>query len=708
VVKQGLATGKDPRFVRQFWEIDDDRWFPLAKGGEDAWTIPRVKEVVWWADDGREIKQYDGSRPQNTQHYFQESITYNRVKESGRRFGYLNSDSIFGDKGPTLIPDRDINLWNTLSYANSSLITYLMLAQTPERMWEVGEVSKLPWNEEISSMDELEGLSLDAASSLLAVRCSQFTSPYYSGPLLLRLLGENEDLHLYDHPHRDLLDSISPVEPDGELTTSSSIEEISSVASDYIETVEANLGEIAARTDDEIFEHFDIDEDQREVIFREVDIRTSDDWEQGKGVVPTELEPLDDDERLVKDLLMHIALKSVHESDDGIVPVATAANTGMEDLLDAVQDEFDRIFGENSDARLSEVDQILGSRRPEGEAYPNIQKWLGEDLFDYHLDRFENTPVIWRLTTKRSVQNPEAEGFGCFVDYHQLDQGIVDRLSTGYLEELRSEYRDRLNAANTRRSNENLSSEERGEAEREYQRYLEAREQLDEFEQRFFDILEGDSREWDDEAQEAAAEATSKVRKFKERTKERFETVDEIRRVADDDTLMDLFTSSFLEKVDERRDEWLELLDSLKTACEAYSADASTPVEAHQYDLFENVDDIIGGTHHQNNGVLSLNFYFRKGEEYLEDGEPREGMDKPYRLFAELAAETRQDVELGEDIMEDCEELVGKISSDREDRAYDEILAGGWTPIQKHGVVMNITPLAEAGVVPKSVDEDVL
>lgn len=708
VVKQGLATANDSRFVRYFWETDEKEWVPIAKGGEDAWTVPRIQEVVLWGENGDELRQYDGSVIRNPQYYFQKSITYNRVKESGRRFGYLNSDSVFGDKGPTLIPERDIGIWNTLSYANSSLVTYLMLAQTPERMWEVGEVSKLPWDEGIAEMEELEPLARDAAANLLAVRSSQFTSPYYSGPLLLRLLGMDEELHLYDHPHRDLLESISPTEPDQELTTSASIEEVSSVASDYLETVESNLAEIAARTDEKVFEQFGVDDDQREVIFQEIDVRTSDDWEQGEGVVPTELEPIDNEGRLVKDLLMHITLEAVHESDDGIIPVATTPGSDIDTLIEMVRKEFQRLFGDNAETHLSEVDQILGNRQPQEVAYPNLERWLREDFFEYHLDRFENTPVVWRLTTERTVQDPEIEAFGCFVDYHQLDEGLVDRLSTGYLDVVREEYQNRMSTANTRRNDDTLPTVEVTEAEREYQRYLDAVEQLGEFEERLLALLEGEEREWSDETQAVAEETTRKVQTFTERTRKRFEMVDELREVADEDTRIKMFSEAFFEKVDNRRNEWLDLLEQLETACEAYSGDSSSPVEAHLYDLLDNVDDIIGGTYHNNKGVLSLNFYFRKGEEYLENGEPRNGMDEEYQLFAELAVESERDVELGEDIMEDCNNLVREISSEWGERAYDEILAGGWTPIHKHGVEMNITPLAESEVVPECVEDDVL
>jgi hypothetical protein len=134
--KVGLQTGDDGRFTHQFWEdFQSSDWVPFAKGGADSWILPRIKRTLLWGEDGREVKRYDGSYPRNEKDYFTESLTYTVAKRSGRRFGYLHKQSIFGHKGSVLIPKRAA--WNALSYTNSHLFTYLMLTQTSERMWEV-------------------------------------------------------------------------------------------------------------------------------------------------------------------------------------------------------------------------------------------------------------------------------------------------------------------------------------------------------------------------------------------------------------------------------------------------------------------------------------------------------------------------------------------------------------------------------------------
>ena len=91
-------------------------------------------------------------------------------------------------------------------------------------------------------------------------------------------------------------------------------------------------------------------------------------------------------------------------------------------------------------------------------------------------------------------------------------------------------------------------------------------------------------------------------------------------------------------------------------------------------------------------------------------------MDKRETLLARLAAGIDKDAEIGERVKERCEKLQSEVSitwdnehsSDWEGRALDEIMTGGYEPVKKHGVAVNIRPLAEQEIVPGEVEDDVL
>jgi len=164
---------------------------------------------------------------------------------------------------------------------------------------------------------------------------------------------------------------------------------------------------------------------------------------------------------MVKDLLLHLAIRTVHEDDDGIVPISAVDGEG---LLSRIEDEFDRHLGRArfGTPRRGRPDSRESDRRPE--AYPNLREWLEDDLFDYHVSTFDRTPILWRLTTERLVSDPEGEGFACLVDYHQLDAGVFDRLQNRYLEPRKALLRERRSAANRRRGDDSLSASEKAAA----------------------------------------------------------------------------------------------------------------------------------------------------------------------------------------------------------------------------------------------------
>ncbi|AXG09002.1 BREX-5 system adenine-specific DNA-methyltransferase PglX [Haloplanus rubicundus] len=704
VVKQGLATADDARFTRHFWETHDDSWRPFAKGGEDAWTLPSIDLSVLWGDDGTEIKRYCGSRPQNTQYYFGEALTYTYMKSSGRRFGYLHPSSIFGHAGNVFVPNRET--WKALAYANSHLVTYLMLCQTPERHWEVGNVSKLPWPSSLAEADGIVDSVEHIAGAMLATRQYDPASPHYEGPPLLDGLGDGWVPDVYTtHPHRRLTREIAVPDRVERVSVETPIRELGAAH----RRREARLrGRMEASFDDierTIRRALDLGDAAVDEIRTEVALRTNETPCERDTADPESItDPGGDLPEMVTHLLLHLTHRIVHEADDGIVPISDVG--GEPDLLARLEREFERIWGPHAPTRLAEVDRVLGSRTADEAAYPNLRAWLEDDLFDAHVSTFDRTPILWRLTTERLVSDPEGEGFACLVDYHQLDSGVFDRLQNRYLEPRKALLRERRRAANRRRGDDSLSACEKAAAD-EYTRCESGLEQIAVFEERLAELARPSPREWPEEKRRIAADAVQSVAEFREDTAARLETLEEL---ADrDDVEMDaLFSPSFYETVQENREEWLDALDDLQSAFEAYAADGSVPVEAHRYDLFEYYDDLVGSTHYASNGILFTTYYFGTFEDTGRDRLGDGGVSERERLLSELATGLDEYEDLADGIAAACDAVASDISAEWADRALSEITTAGYQPNRKHGVEINIRPLADAKVVPETVEDDVL
>jgi hypothetical protein len=716
VVKQGLITGYNDRFTSYLWETDSQDWHPFAKGGEDAWILPRVNLQVLWRDNGREIKATGSGRPQNTQHYFSEALTYTYMKSGGRRFGYLHPSSIFGRAGNVFIPES--SAWPILSYGNSNLVTYLMAGLDPGRHWEVGNVAKLPWHPELGQNEQLESKAREIVGLLLYKRMSDFDSPHYTAPRILRHLTDEKTLAPYEsHPHRELSKETEIPEFTTECDPSTPLPRIALEATQINQKIETKLDQYALDIDTTVFDFFDLSEELRREVLSEVSLRTNKDPQLNPEFEVEEVSEAKEYSTLIRDLVLHFALKAVLESDDGIVPTE-AQQESYSSITDLVIEQFERVFGDHAEERLSEVDEKLGDLRYSDVPYPNLEHWLQEDLFEYHLDRFENAPILWRLTSRRLVPEDEMEGFGCFIDYHRFDRSSFDRVQANYIEERKDALNELRAAADRRRNNDSLKDSEQSEAADEFHRYEGARRQVEAFEEQLLDLTQSSERDWNTETQDRVADLQRDIEALRENLAERMDAFEELVDISDEEWLADTFTDKFADYVLDEKEDWFKALDCGIEACDGYSSGADAPVPPHYYDYIGYCQDNIGTTSYHRNGLLFLHHYFGDKEfrSLVEDGEPREGVDKQPTLLARLAARIDQDAELGERMKEQCDELLKEVSvtwdggssSDWEGRALDEIMTGGYEPVKKHGVAVNIRPLAEEQIVPEIVDEDVL
>jgi hypothetical protein len=141
VVRQGLSTSEDARFIRLRWEVDSagsgrQRWRALAKGGEYSPYHDDVHLAVLWDSDGAEVKArvchkypYIGENwsfvVKNSEWYFRPGLTYPR--RTNKRFAprVLPAGCAFGDKGPAIldVPGEPLAL---LAALNSRVFSYLI------------------------------------------------------------------------------------------------------------------------------------------------------------------------------------------------------------------------------------------------------------------------------------------------------------------------------------------------------------------------------------------------------------------------------------------------------------------------------------------------------------------------------------------------------------------------------------------------------
>jgi hypothetical protein len=163
-VRQGLATGHHFRFLRLFWEVDPRliattreetyigrRWVPFAKGGEYGPFWSDIHLVLNFANDGRTLREFEGSVIRNAQYYFMPGFTWTPYTNSGFGPRVLPAGCVFSNGGPAGITDLASAV---IGYLNSRLVQACVDAKvsageetqsgSPQRKYETGVVQTLP------------------------------------------------------------------------------------------------------------------------------------------------------------------------------------------------------------------------------------------------------------------------------------------------------------------------------------------------------------------------------------------------------------------------------------------------------------------------------------------------------------------------------------------------------------------------------------
>lgn len=177
--RQGLATGCNDIFVRQWFEVksskisyetcDTDetkhiskKWFPYNKGGEFRRWYGNNDYVVNWENDGYEIRHFTDekgklrSRPQNTQYYFKHCISWSLISSGRVAFRYKPQGHIFDVSGMSCFTEK--NLFYLLALCNSPVVDAFLAVFSPTINFQAGDIANIPVaidNDQMASVENV-------------------------------------------------------------------------------------------------------------------------------------------------------------------------------------------------------------------------------------------------------------------------------------------------------------------------------------------------------------------------------------------------------------------------------------------------------------------------------------------------------------------------------------------------------------------------
>lgn len=461
-VKVGLQTSDDPRFTRRWWEVptgeigEGKRWAPFVKGEHYARWYHDPSLVVLWDKHGEEICNFRDangrlrSRPQSVDFYFREGLTWQRISDYPRRTRYLPAGCIFADKGPSLFlaglsPPSPFSL---LSVLNSSLTSVIMLMLTPERGWEVGQVSLLPIAAEALQSQSLQSAARETHDLHAAWDSGRETSSRFIAPHLAQVALDVPDAPLTGHP---LADGFSWPTSEAWNNLTSIIGSPEIPLRELVRLVQkrgqlfvGRIAELETEMDTEVFRCYGL-ENEAEAITTALRRRlgvTSDGDEgaddeapgQGEGEGTETDVSLSDDKDEVALLLSWYVRRAVDKSSSAVVPVVPAPAGG---LLSSVRELLRADWGEKRAWHLEdEIHDILGC---------SLEDWVLHEFFPFHVASYRNRPIFWMLwsASTRRGRGRKQPAFACLVDFRRLTADALllvrGKLVAGALDDLRAD-----------------------------------------------------------------------------------------------------------------------------------------------------------------------------------------------------------------------------------------------------------------------------
>jgi len=165
--KQGLATADNNRFLRQWYEVEEEKinyniksieetesneykWYPYNKGGERRQWYGNYDYIVNWENNGNEIRNFKDSNGKlrsvvrNPNYYFKEAITWPLITSGGFSIRYRESGSIHDVSGMSAFSENELRLKYILGIMGTKISNFIFNMLNPTVNLQVGDFNNFP------------------------------------------------------------------------------------------------------------------------------------------------------------------------------------------------------------------------------------------------------------------------------------------------------------------------------------------------------------------------------------------------------------------------------------------------------------------------------------------------------------------------------------------------------------------------------------
>ena len=443
-VGKGLDTGDNERFLRLWFEVSkrNDSWVPCQKGGAFRKWYGNNDYVLYWHDNGRDLRSSAGSNLRNAHNYFRSGISWTRVSSSPPAFRHFGPGQIFESTGPAVFTsDEPVPL---LGFLNSLVSREILSILAPTLDFQSGHVANLPVLARALSgtLDQVDRLisfaradwdayetSWDFAHSPLLVPAHRgdTLADTYAAWRTYALAATGEMRALEEENNRVFIDAYGLQD---ELTSDVPLHEITLTANPHY-----RYGAERAKTEGEALMRGD---SARELVSYAIGCL------MGRYSLDRDGLVLADAGAASADYLTLVPAPTLAPDADGILPL-TEGEWFADDAAAGVRRFLRLAFGAaRFEDNLRWLEEGLGK---------DLRRWLAKDFFADHVKRYRKRPIYWLFASPKGT-------FQALAYLHRMTGDTVGLVLNDYLRPMRSKLEAAMQAADAA-SREALSAGER-------------------------------------------------------------------------------------------------------------------------------------------------------------------------------------------------------------------------------------------------------
>ena len=451
--RQGLITGDNDKFLRLWYEVSTDnfsifskknnnKWFPMNKGGNFRKWYGNRDYVVNWENDGIEIKNFKNdkgklkSRPQNLNYNFKKAISWSLIASCNFGVRVYDDSFMFNVAGISAFAE-DKYFKYLLGFLNTKICNLYTKILNPTINMNVGDIEKIPF-----LYDEVKNNKIcEIVDKCIEIAKKDWDSFETSWDFKVHPLVKYNKENLIPVISIDNIKNIDKIFDNKVGTLETAFAKWSTISRNNFNQLKQNEEEL-----NRIF--IDIyglqDELTPEEEDKDITVRKADRTRDIKSFISYAVGCMFGRYSLDEDGLIYAGgefdkskYKTYEVDVDNIIPITDDAYL-KDDIVEKFKNFVEIVYGkETLEENLDYIADSLGRKNGES-SEQTIRRYFLNDFYKDHIQIYKKKPIYWLFDSGKK------NGFKALIYIHRYNENIVGKIRKDYLYKMQRIYETRL------------------------------------------------------------------------------------------------------------------------------------------------------------------------------------------------------------------------------------------------------------------------